>query len=126
MLKKIISGGQTGADQAALDVAIKFNIPHGGWIPKDRLTEDGPLDTKYRLTEMETRDYRKRTKKNIEDSHGTVIISRGELTGGSKLTFYHAKLINRPHLYVDLLSTEDFESAIFLKSFMESRISKRK
>lgn len=118
MLKKIISGGQTGADQAALDVAIKFNIPHGGWIPKGRLTENGPLDLKYQLTEMTTKDYRKRTKKNIEESHGTVIISRGELTGGSKLTLYHAKLINRPRLYLDLLATEDFEAAIFLKSFI--------
>jgi len=47
MIKKIISGGQTGADRAALDVAIKLNIPHGGWIPKGRLAEDGPLPDKY-------------------------------------------------------------------------------
>ena len=39
MVKKIISGGQTGVDQAALDVAIKLGISHGGWIPKGRLTE---------------------------------------------------------------------------------------
>ncbi len=118
MLKKIISGGQTGADQAGLDVAIKFNIRHGGWIPKGRLTEDGPLSSRYRMTEMKTADYRERTKKNIEDSHGTVIVSRGELTGGSKLTLNHARVINRPHIYIDLLSTEDFEASIFLKSFI--------
>ena len=41
MLTKIISGGQTGADRAALDVAIEFHIPHGGWIPKGRRTENG-------------------------------------------------------------------------------------
>ena len=63
MLKKIISGGQTGADQAGLDVAIKFNIPHGGWIPKGRLTEEGPLSQRYRMTEMKTANYRARTKK---------------------------------------------------------------
>lgn len=118
MLKKIISGGQTGADQAALDVAIKFNIPHGGWIPKGRLTEAGPLDSRYQLIEMKSADYRERTKKNIEVSHGTAIISRGELTGGSRFTLNHAKLINRPHIYIDLLSTEDFEASIFLKSFI--------
>lgn len=118
MLKKIISGGQTGADQAALDVAIKFNIPHGGWIPKGRLTENGPLPITYRLFEMETGDYRDRTKKNIQDSHGTVIVSRGKLTGGSKLTKKHAKLINRPHIYIDLGNIEDFEASIFLKSFI--------
>ncbi len=118
MLKKIISGGQTGADQAALDVAIKFAIPHGGWIPKGRLTENGPLPLKYTLMEMKSTDYRERTKQNIQDSHGTVIISRGKLTGGSKLTRNHAKLIDRPNIYIDLISTEDFEASIFLKSFI--------
>jgi hypothetical protein len=49
MIKKIFSGGQTGSDRAALDVAIQFNIPHGGWIPKGRKTEDGPLPDKYQL-----------------------------------------------------------------------------
>lgn len=118
MLKKIISGGQTGADQAALDVAIKFNIPHGGWIPKGRKTEAGSLPEKYQLTEMETADYRERTKKNIEMSTGTAIISRGDLTGGSKLTRTHARVVSRPHIYLDLLTTDDFEAAIFLKSFV--------
>lgn len=57
MLTKIISGGQTGADQAGIDVAIKLNIPHGGWIPKGRLTEDGPLPENYQLQEMSTTSY---------------------------------------------------------------------
>ena len=56
MIKKIISGGQTGSDRAALDVALKFNIPHGGWIPKGRIAEDGPLSDKSEkaLAEMNT------------------------------------------------------------------------
>ncbi len=86
MIKKIISGGQTGADQAALDVAIKLDIPHGGWITKGRLTEDGPLPDKYNLQEMPTSSYPERTEKNILDSDGTLIISHGKLTGGSALT----------------------------------------
>ena len=57
MLKKIISGGQTGADRAGLDVAIKKGIPHGGWIPKGRKTEDGTLPTKYNLSEMTPTSY---------------------------------------------------------------------
>jgi hypothetical protein len=57
MVKKIISGGQTGADRAALDVALKFNIPHGGWIPKGRKTEDGTLPDKYQLQDMPTSSY---------------------------------------------------------------------
>ncbi len=61
MIEKIISGGQTGADQAALDAAIKLGIPHGGWIPKGRITEDGPLSDRYDLIEMPTESYPERT-----------------------------------------------------------------
>ncbi len=118
MLKKLISGGQTGADRAALDVAIKFNIDHGGWIPKGRRTEDGPLNEKYRLTETETEDYRERTRQNIIDSHATVIISRGDLTGGSKFTQTFAKVVGRSNCYIDLLQSEEFEAAMILKSFI--------
>ncbi|WP_299981215.1 putative molybdenum carrier protein [Desulfobacula sp.] len=118
MLKKIISGGQTGADRAALDVAIKFNIEHGGWLPKGRRTEKGPLPMKYQLNEMDTGDYRARTEQNIVDSHGTVIISRGRLTGGSKLTQSFAEFVGRPNCYIDLLNTEEFEASIILKSFI--------
>lgn len=123
MLKKIISGGQTGADRAALDVAMKFNIEHGGWIPKGRRTEEGALPAQYQLIEMGTEDYRERTKKNIINSHGTLIISRGELTGGSKLTQSYAKVIGRPNCYIDLLNQEEFEAGIIIKSFiMENQI----
>ena len=68
MIQKIISGGQTGADQAALDAAIELNIPHGGWVPKGRLTEDGILPGRYNLKEMPTTSYPKRTEQNIIDS----------------------------------------------------------
>ncbi len=57
MLDKIVSGGQTGADRAALDFAIKNKIPHGGWVPKGRLAEDGPLPAKYKVKEMPTDSY---------------------------------------------------------------------
>jgi len=118
VLKKIISGGQTGADRAALDVAIKFNIDHGGWVPKGRRTENGPLPLKYQLDEMNTNDYRQRTRQNIIDSHGTVIISRGNLTGGSKLTQSFAKTADKPNCYLDLLNSDEFEASIILKSFI--------
>ena len=77
-IRKIISGGQTGADQAGLDVAIKHDIPHGGAIPKGRMTEDGVLDPKYNLEEMTTKSYPKRTEKNVLDSDGTVIFTHGK------------------------------------------------
>jgi hypothetical protein len=102
MIKKIISGGQTGADQAALDVAIKLNIPHGGWIQKGRKTEEGPLPDQYLLQEMPTASYPKRTEQNIFHSDGTLIFSHGKLTGGSKLTRDLAAKKNRPSLHVDL------------------------
>ncbi len=118
MIKKIISGGQTGADQAALDVAIKFHISHGGWVPKGRKTEDGMLPFKYQMDEMETGDYKERTHKNILDSHGTLIISYGELTGGSKLTQSYAKVVGRPNCYIDLEKMEAYETAIMVRSFL--------
>jgi hypothetical protein len=83
MLKKIISGGQTGADVAGLYVAIKHGIHHGGAIPKGRLTEDGMLSEKYNLEEMTSKSYPKRTEKNVVDSDGTVIFTHGKLTGGN-------------------------------------------
>jgi hypothetical protein len=86
MLKKIISGGQTGADRAALDAAIRLGIPHGGWIPKGRIAEDGSLPATYQLREMPTDSYAERTEKNVMDSDGTLIISHGAPTGGTAYT----------------------------------------
>ncbi|MBL7204628.1 MAG: hypothetical protein ISS63_09880 [Desulfobacteraceae bacterium] len=74
MLQKIISGGQTGAARAALDVAIEFNIPHGGWIPKGRRTEDGVLPEKYQLKEMPTASYPKRTEQKEEKGTGELLL----------------------------------------------------
>ena len=118
MLKKIISGGQTGADHGALDLAIKLNVSHGGWILKGRKTESGPLPLKYKLKELDTPDHQTRTKHNVLDSHGTVILSRGPLTGGSLLTQSFAKVSGRPNCHIDLLNNDAFEAAIILQSFV--------
>lgn len=72
-IQKIISGGQTGVDRAALDWAINCGIPHGGWCPKGRLACDGTLHARYMLLETESSGYRQRTKRNVADSDGTVI-----------------------------------------------------
>lgn len=118
MIKKIISGGQTGADQAALDVAIKLGISHGGWIPKGRLTEAGTLDKKYKLKEIKTSNYQKRTEQNVIDSDGTLIISHGKLTGGSDYTREMALFHNRPWLHIDLNKTNSFQAAGEIKSWI--------
>ncbi|PIE61281.1 MAG: hypothetical protein CSA29_04155 [Desulfobacterales bacterium] len=118
ILEQIISGGQTGADQAALDTAIKFSIPHGGWITWGRRTEDGPLPEKYQLQEMSTTDYPSRTRQNIMNSGGTVILSHGLLTGGSKLTYSFASAAGKPVCHIDLLNNDIFEAALILNSFL--------
>jgi len=113
MVTKIISGGQTGADRAALDFAIKNNIPHGGWMPKGRKTEEGPLPGCYNLQEMATESYTHRTEQNVIDSDGTLIISHGELTEGSALTRDFAQRHRRPYLHVDLNEYSEASAAAF-------------
>jgi hypothetical protein len=100
-LEKIVSGGQTGADRAALDVAIELGIPHGGWIPKGRKTERGPLPAKYKLKEVLTADCPKRTERNVIDSDGTLIISHGGLSGGSDFTRKMAEKHGKPWIHLD-------------------------
>lgn len=101
MVSRIISGGQTGVDQAALDAAIASGVSHGGWLPAGRKTEEGPLSTKYELIEMQTSSYRQRTRKNVMEADATLIISRGQLTGGSALTATIASELHKPWLHID-------------------------
>jgi len=97
LLKKIVSGGQTGVDRAALDAALTFNLPIGGWCPKDRLAEDGAIAKKYPLQETPESDYITRTKLNVKDSDATLIISKAPLTGGTLLTADYAQAIEKPY-----------------------------
>ena len=120
MIKKIISGGQTGADQAALDVAIELDIPHGGWIPKGRLTENGPLPDQYQLREMPTDSYPKRTEQNVIDSDGTLIVSHGKLDGGSTLARKLAKKHGRPCLHVNLRRKSAYEAAEEIREWIRT------
>lgn len=111
-IKKIVSGAQTGADRAALDFAIDYGIDHGGWVPEGRLAEDGTLSSKYMVRELPGGDYPARTEKNVEDSDGTLIISRGELTGGSLLTREMAEKHSKPCLHINLGRIIVFDAAI--------------
>jgi hypothetical protein len=118
MIKKIISGGQTGADQAALDAAINYNFPYGGWIPKGRITEAGPLDRTYQLQEMPTDRYPVRTEQNVIDSDGTLILSHGKLTGGSAYTKKMAVKHKKPFLHVDLDKIMGFQAITEIHSWV--------
>ena len=118
-IKKIVSGGQTGADQAGLDFAIEHGIPHGGWIPKGRLTEAGPLPELYQLQEMPTKSYPKRTEKNVLDSDGTLIVSHRPMKGGTLLTWNLAKKHGKPCLHVDFSVQTVEDAARLLRDWVE-------
>jgi hypothetical protein len=99
---KIVSGGQTGVDRAALDVGLALGLPVGGWCPKGRRAEDGMIPDRYPLTETPEADYDTRTRRNVEDSDGTLILNLGTLDGGTALTVKLARQMGKPCLMVAL------------------------
>ncbi len=101
LIAKILSGGQTGADRAALDAAISCGLAYGGAIPADRKTEAGPLPDDYCMEELPSDRYPDRTEKNVRDGDGTLILSHGELSGGSALTRRIAENGGKPCLHID-------------------------
>ena len=114
---KIISGGQTGVDRAALEWALANRVPHGGWCPKGRLAEDGVIPERFQLKETGSDNSQIRTRRNVRDSGGTVIFSRSqELTGGTAETARFAKHIGKPLLHL-LSSLPAAEAAARLKQF---------
>lgn len=104
---RIVSGGQTGVDRAALDVAAEIGFESGGWCPKGRIAEDGALPARYPLQETPARRYAQRTEWNVRDSDATLILAHGSLTGGTALTVRFASELARPFLVVDLAAGED-------------------
>ena len=103
MLEKIVSGGQTGADRAALDFALANDLRIGGWVPRGRLAEDGPLPERYvGLDETDSADPGVRTARNVRDSDATLLVSHGPLAGGSLLTLREAIRASKPVLHLDL------------------------
>jgi hypothetical protein len=106
---KIVSGGQTGADRAALDFAIDRGLGHGGWCPRGRKAEDGPLPDRYELRETPSRKYAERTEWNVRDSDATVVFSiAAEPQGGTRLTLVLAERLAKPvlHLSREVLTPE--------------------
>jgi hypothetical protein len=118
MLERIISGGQTGADRAALDAAIACGFPHGGWCPRGRFAEDGTIPGRYQLVETEDSAYPVRTERNVIDSDGTVILTMGELARGSALTSDFARRHRKPWLHLRLDEREHAEAVTLLRDFI--------
>jgi hypothetical protein len=107
LLEKIISGGQTGVDRAALDAALEMGLPCGGWCPQGRKAEDGRIPDRYPLQEASSPDYPVRTRLNVEDSDGTLVITNGSPRRGTALTLKLAKKLGKPFLLVDLARSVD-------------------
>jgi hypothetical protein len=109
-VEKIVSGGQTGVDRAALDVALELAMPCGGWCPQGRSAEDGQIPGRYPLQETEGRKYKFRTSLNVRDSDATLILNLGSLEGGTGLTKILAVKLRRPYLVVDLEQEQDLQA----------------
>ena len=105
MLTRIISGGQTGVDRAALDVALELGIPVGGWCPQGRRAEDGRIPRRYPLKETPSSRYGQRTAWNVRDSDATLILTVGPLTRGTAFTHKVTHTYSRPVYVVDLAET---------------------
>lgn len=99
---RITSGGQTGVDRAALDVAIALGIPHGGWCPKGRLAEDGRIPDQYNLQETTSTAYMVRTIRNVRDSHGTLALTWGGASGGTFRTILACEDQEKPWHKIEL------------------------
>ena len=123
MLKKVISGGQTGVDRAGLDAAMKVGIPVGGYCPNGRLSEDGVTPDIYPLIEFASSELRNIVEQNVINSDGTLILNEGELTHGSKLTQLFAVMRGKPRLVVQLDAEPIVESSRVISWLKENLIS---
>lgn len=105
LITQIVSGGQTGVDRAALDAAMEFGIPVGGWCPRDRRSEDGGVPEQYPLKETVARSYAVRTEWNVRDSDGTLVVVLDEISSGTRMTVEAARTHGKP-LKVEHLAPE--------------------
>ena len=113
----VISGGQSGADRAGLDWDIAHNLPHGGWCPKGRRSEEGPINTRYQLKETPASNYLERTEWNVRDSDATLIFTLADkLDGGSKKTKELADKLGNPWRHIHPRVHPKFIASFLIKN----------
>lgn len=110
--RRIISGGQTGVDRAALDVALALGIPCGGWCPKGRWAEDGSIDPRYPLRETSGSDPGERTRRNVAEADATLIVARQPLAGGTAVTHDCAEKLGKVLLVIEPCTTDAARAAV--------------
>lgn len=115
---RIISGGQTGVDRAALDAAMAAAVPCGGWCPGGRMAEDGAIDMGYPLTEIPGSGYTERTRANVVDSDGTLILHTGILEGGTLMTLNFCKELDKPALVLSSNSIDAITASSAAHAFL--------
>ena len=116
---KIVSGGQTGVDRAALDAARALGLPYGGFVPKGRWTEDGPLPDEYaNMVETESSNPSSRTRRNIRSADAILVITAGAADGGTLLTLRRAQASGKPLLHVDFAATPPEEAAAAVRDWL--------
>lgn len=118
---KIVSGGQTGVDRGALDAALELGAPCGGWCPQGRTAEDGRISCRYPLHELPGAGYIERTRRNVLDSDGTLIIYFGELEGGTKATVDFCAEHGKPHLLIAADRTPPADAARQAQAFVKAK-----
>ena len=118
-LERIISGGQTGVDRGALDAALDCGFPCGGWCPADRAAEDGVIPPRYPLSPLPGAGYPERTLQNVIEGDGTVIISKGPLAGGTRLTRDLCRRHAKPHLAIDATGASEADVAFRIARFID-------
>ncbi len=120
MIERVVSGGQTGVDRGALEAALAAGAGCGGWCPRGRRAEDGAIPARYPLKETSTSRYIERTRRNVRDSDGTLLLGPGAPEGGTAATLACALRLGRPHLVVDMCATEDEEAAARIVSWVRA------
>ena len=117
----IISGGQTGVDRAALDVALKHGIDCGGWCPAGRLDESGRIPDRYPVQELQAGGFTERTLQNVKDSDGTVVIYCGQIGGGTKQTVRLCVELKRPYELFDASKVPAEDAANLITDFVRAK-----